>query len=176
MGYSLNAKVNITNVSLEDSSNGAGSVSNVTNVAKDNGAVLIKEGNAVKAYNYTAKQSGYKASATKENTYEFWFDADFADDVYAKLTAANGFTIGAELKLNGEVVAIVDMDAMVQTWIANKGLTAEGKNAGLGVEITGMETLKEGDTVTVTPILTDAYGTSAFGDAIVYRAPAADAE
>ena len=172
-GNALDAKLDITNGSLEDSSNGAGSVSSVINVAKDNGSVLIKEGDSVKAYNYTAKQNGYKASETKENVYEFWFDADFADDVYAKLTPANGFTIGAELKLNGDTVAIVDMDAKVQEWISNKGLTATSENAGLGIEITGMETLKAGDTITVTPILTDAYGTSAFGGAITYTAPAA---
>lgn len=184
-GKTLNADLNITDGSLEDSSNGTGSVSAVTNVAKDNGAVLIKESNGViRAYNYTAKQNGYKSNTKADpedasktiDTLEFWFDADFAEAVYQKLTEENGITINAELKLNGEAVGIVDLDTAVENWITNKGIINGTDNAGLCIEITGVETLEEGDTITVTPILEDNYGTSAFGDAIEYTAPAAAAE
>ena len=143
---------------------GTAEITGTVNVPATNEQIVVKAGDVSKLISYTAKQNGYKRVG---DTIEFWFDADFAEDAYALLTAQNGVTINAVLKANDKEVT-VDMSGKIADWIANKGLY-EGQNAGLGISVTGF---KAGDVITVTPVFaTEAGNAGVFGNAITYTVP-----
>lgn len=168
-GYNVTGTVNITDGNLIDTV-GTGTVSNIAAVETTNKAVIVKDGEAYRALSYTAQKPGYKLNA-ETGALEFWFDADFAEDAYALLTSANGVTINAELKVNGESKAIIGLADKVQNWIDAKGVytdaTVTDGNGALCISVTGFETRDPEDVITLTPVFrTEAGNAGVFGGEI----------